>query len=290
MNQIMPPGRTAERYLLALFFICAWNTPSFCGRITDDSSGARLSIPGTVLYDITIGFQDAAGYAGAPLKFSGREWITAASGIAAATLIIFADEEIERLVNRDRRRIFDGKFQEIPIKYGQVEYGGIFAAGLYGAGLFTKTDGLRITGRMLGQSLIYSGSAVMILRWAFGRTRPSFTGNAWDFNWFEPRFRLQAFPSGHATVSFALSTILSDRINNTLASIGLFGLAAIDCFFQVYNHEHWLSDIIVGSVIGIGTSVYVIDQEEKRRGSAPTSSGGFRILPANGGLKISYTF
>jgi membrane-associated phospholipid phosphatase len=101
---------------------------------------------------------------------------------------------------------------------------------------------------------------------------------------------MQAFPSGHATVSFALSTILSNRINNTYVSVGLFGLALLDGFLQVYNHQHWLSDIIVGGVMGIGTSMYVISQEEKRRSVSSTTQSRFSIMPGNGGIKIAYKF
>jgi membrane-associated phospholipid phosphatase len=101
---------------------------------------------------------------------------------------------------------------------------------------------------------------------------------------------MQAFPSGHATVSFALSTILSNRIDNTFASVGLFSLAILDGFLQVYNHQHWLSDVIIGGVIGIGTSMYVISQEEKRRTVSSSDRSGLSIVPGNGGLRIVYQF
>jgi membrane-associated phospholipid phosphatase len=203
---------------------------------------------------------------------------------------MFADREIKRLVERDHDRTFDGKFQNIPVKFGQIEYGGIFAGGMYGIGLLSRMDGLRTTGRLLIQSLVYSGSTVMILRWAFGRTRPFLTDNSWNFNWFEPRFRMQAFPSGHATVSFTISTILSNRINNTFVTTGLFGIAILDGFYQVYAHQHWLSDIIIGSALGLGASLYVISQEEKRTGNFSQKDTGFKIIPNIGGIQVVYQF
>lgn len=282
--------RSVNRFFYFILLIGLRTCLLFCSERNDDSSLTRQSIPDIVVDDIKIGFHDAVSYFGAPLEFSDREWIIAASGVTATTFLMFADREIKRIVERDHQRIFAGKYQDLPLKYGQVEYGSIFAAGIYGIGLFTHMNELRITGRLLTQSLLYSGSTVMILRWAFGRTRPFLTDNSWDFHWFEPRFRMQAFPSGHATVSFALSTILSNRIDNTFASVGLFSLAILDGFLQVYNHQHWLSDVIIGGVIGIGTSMYVISQEEKRRTVSSSDRSGLSIVPGNGGLRIVYQF
>ncbi len=282
--------RLINRFLYVILLVGLWTDVLFCSERNDDSSRTRQTIPDIVVDDIKIGFHDAIGYFGAPLEFSDREWIITASGVTAATLLMFADSEIKRLVERDHRKIFAGEYQDIPVKYGQVEYGSIFAAGIYGIGLFTHLNELRITGRLLTQSLLYSGSTVMILRWAFGRTRPFLTDNSWDFNWFKPRFRMQAFPSGHATVSFALSTILSNRINNTFASVGLFSLAILDGFLQIYNHQHWFSDVIIGGVIGMSTSMYVISQEEKRKNVSSSDRSGLSIVPGNGGLRIVYQF
>jgi hypothetical protein len=290
MNKSTLNSQVMRRFLQIILLIGLGNSVLYCSGGVDDSSMSHQSFHTIVVDDIKIGFNDALGYFGAPFYFSEREWIIFASGVAATTCIMFTDKEIKRLVEKDHRRIFAGEYQNIPVKYGQVEYGSILSAGLYGIGLFAKMDGLRITGRMLIQSLSYSGSSVMILRWAFGRTRPFLTNDSWDFNWFKPRFRMQAFPSGHATVSFALSTILSNRINNTYVSVGLFGLALLDGFLQVYNHQHWLSDIIVGGVMGIGTSMYVISQEEKRRSVSSTTQSRFSIMPGNGGIKIAYKF
>jgi hypothetical protein len=279
-----------KRLLLFTLLLASGRFALFCSGNAADTSAAPRSIPAAVIEDIKTGFNDALGYAVAPLNLRSRERILAVSGVAVSAVALLADREIKRLVEKDDKRIFSGDFEKIPVKYGQVEYGSIFAGGLYGVGLLTQTDGLRITGRLLIQSIVYSGSAVMILRWVFGRTRPFLTDDTWDFNWFEPRFRKQAFPSGHATVSFALSTILSNRIKNKFATVGLFGLAVLDGFYQIYNHQHWLSDVITGGAIGIGTSLYVLSCEERRSTGSVAEGKGLSIIPGIGGFRILYHF
>jgi PAP2 superfamily len=282
--------RLVKRYLYIILLLGFVNCLLFCSEKQADTSAIRQSITATMIQDLKIGFNDAVDYFGAPLHFGQREGIIAASGIAATVAIMFTDKEIKRLVEKDKKRTFAGKYEEIPVKYGQVEYGTIFAGGLYGIGLFTQMDGLRTTGRLLIQSLAYSGSTLLILHWALGRSRPFLTDNPWKFNWFEPRSSMQSFPSGHATVSFALSTILSNRIKNSFVTVGLFGLTVLDGFFRIYDNQHWLSDVMIGSALGIGTSLYVISQEEKRTSISSQGQSKLSIIPSNGGIKIVYQF
>jgi membrane-associated phospholipid phosphatase len=66
-----------------------------------------------------------------------------------------------------------------------------------------------------------------------------------------------SFPSGHSAVAFTLSSVLSNRIHTTAASIGLYSLAGMTALARVYHNEHWFSDVFLSAVIGtsIGTAV-----------------------------------
>lgn len=149
-----------------------------CTPNQSDSTNNKAPVIDILINDLKIGFNDAVGFMTLPFELKQRDWIYTGAGATALVIFMTADEEIKRIIKRDQKRIFDGEYQKIPIKYGQIEYGGLFSAGIYGAGLITQWEELRVTGRLLGQSLIYSGSTVLILRWLFGRTRPFLTDNS----------------------------------------------------------------------------------------------------------------
>jgi membrane-associated phospholipid phosphatase len=63
-----------------------------------------------------------------------------------------------------------------------------------------------------------------------------------------------SFPSGHATQAFALFICLAFASNNKLLKLLFFLIATLTAFSRVYISQHWLNDIVAGSLIGIGFS------------------------------------
>jgi membrane-associated phospholipid phosphatase len=63
-----------------------------------------------------------------------------------------------------------------------------------------------------------------------------------------------SFPSGHATQAFALFICLAFASNNKLLKLLFFLLATLTAFSRVYISQHWLNDIVAGSLIGMGFS------------------------------------
>jgi membrane-associated phospholipid phosphatase len=60
----------------------------------------------------------------------------------------------------------------------------------------------------------------------------------------------QSFPSGHATSAFALFFTLCLISKNNYLKFACFVLAALVAFSRVYLSQHFLIDIVVGSLIG----------------------------------------
>ena len=253
-----------------------------------DSTSAETSIQRVFMKDFMIGLDDAGSFFSTPIHFSGRDWLSTAGLVGVNLLLMTTDEGVKRWVEQDDRRRFDGGYQEVPLRYGKVEYANIFAIAMYSSGLLVKNDDIRITGRLLFESLSYSGALIIFGRYAAGRTRPFGADNAWEFKGFEREFRAQAFPSGHAAVSFTLSTVLAERIGNTWASIGLYSLAALNAFIQVYNNQHWFSDVVAGGAIGFGVSRYVVAREKERQASGLSGRSRLRIIPGIDGVTFLY--
>ncbi len=66
---------------------------------------------------------------------------------------------------------------------------------------------------------------------------------------------LNSFPSGHATTSFAIFISLALLSKSQIIKICCLALAILGAFSRVYLSQHWLIDITIGSLIGLGFSL-----------------------------------
>ncbi len=235
-----------------------------------------------------IFLQDAGSFFGAPLRFSGTDWLITA-GVAGGTVALMsADEEFRDLLGSDNTASLNDDFWDIPTRYGIVSYANIFSLGVYATGLATGSDDWRRTGRLLFESISYSGISVMAFRYVFGRSRPYEGNSEWDFNWFETSNEIQSFPSGHTTVAFALSTVLAEEIGGVWAGIAFYGMASMTAYARVRNNQHWVSDVVAGAGLGLVTGFHVISQERARERGNSSPGTGLSIVPGVGRILFIY--
>jgi membrane-associated phospholipid phosphatase len=103
-----------------------------------------------------------------------------------------------------------------------------------------------------------------------------------------PLVDVASFPSGHTIVAFAFSGVLAERIKNTWASIGLYGLAAACGVSRMYTDEHWVSDVLFGAIISVSVSRSLVGWFESGEDSSRES--GLRIVPGAQTLTLVWTF
>ncbi|MFB6242368.1 MAG: phosphatase PAP2 family protein [Candidatus Nanosalina sp.] len=72
-----------------------------------------------------------------------------------------------------------------------------------------------------------------------------------------------SFPSGHAATAFLMASVLSARYPGLRRF--LYGLAALIALTRVLLGLHYLTDVLAGSVIGLGIGYLVNNREEMRR-------------------------
>jgi membrane-associated phospholipid phosphatase len=66
---------------------------------------------------------------------------------------------------------------------------------------------------------------------------------------------IRSFPSGHALSAFALFFCLMFMTRNQALKALFFLLAFVSSFSRLYLSQHWLVDVYVGSLIGVGFSL-----------------------------------
>ena len=111
---------------------------------------------------------------------------------------------------------------------------------------------LALTGRALTEALFLSMSLDTIAKFSFRRQRPD-GGNF-------------GFPSGHATAAFTAAGVLT-TFYGWKAGIPSYALASLVSISRVDSYKHFLSDVVMGAVlgstIGIGTARFFRKENPK---------------------------
>lgn len=244
-------------------------------------------------YDLKYFAADWGAYFLAPFG-SSKNLIISSAVVGGTVLSSTLDKDIRKEISVQGYPSYNGTFLDGPTAYGYVQYPSIFAGALYTIGLLTRESELRKTGRMLIQSLVYSGTVTMALRYATGRHRP-FTSerNQYEFSWFNSAGDTQSFPSGHTVVAFATSTILAEQIDTWWARGILYSFAALTAYARLHYDKHWFSDVFFGAALGFGSSMFVLHRErdrEKEMNQKIKKGGGFSFSPSFNGFNVTYRF
>jgi len=130
----------------------------------------------------------------------------------------------------------------------------LVSGGTFLAGLATGDEDLTRTGERLLATMALAAGAVNVTKFVFGRSRPYEGEGALSFH---PGTPGSSFYSGHTTMAFAMATALSEEIDHTAATVILYSAASLAGYSRMYDDQHWLSDVVVGAVMGIASAKFV---------------------------------
>ena len=82
---------------------------------------------------------------------------------------------------------------------------------------------------------------------AVGRGRPANGSGPWQFR---PFAGYQAFPSGHAAYTFAFAGAIDAATDSWITTTLAYSAATFTALSRVYDDRHWLSDVVVGALVG----------------------------------------
>jgi hypothetical protein len=238
--------------------------------------------------DIGIGINDAGTYFLTPFQIPSEQssLTLLAIGSSIGTSIAAFDEPVrDKVISNQTETVT--RIMNYSNEIGELYTPIMLSASLYGIGLFFDEPSTRVTGRLVAEAFLFSGITTTLGKSFFGRARPFVNGDAHNFEWFQLSEPQLALPSGHATIAFSMASVLSSRIDNIYASIGLYAIATSTAAARVYKDKHWLSDVMLGSAIGIASGLYVCNLEEER--SNPTKSQTFRwkLSPSFNGVNLT---
>jgi membrane-associated phospholipid phosphatase len=129
--------------------------------------------------------------------------------------------------------------------------------GLALTGLITKNHALTRTALRVTESVVLADLVVQASKYLVGRSRPYADPNLDGYDFHVYGATSPAFPSGHAANAFALATSLSDAAGRKWVTVGLFALATGTAWARLSEQQHWLSDVVAGAFVGIGSARFV---------------------------------
>lgn len=125
-------------------------------------------------------------------------------------------------------------------------------------------------GRRALEALAIGTVTTMTIKSLVGRRRPEVSpDNPYRFHPVSVKYN--SFPSGHATIAFALATSLAMESKSDWMDVGLYTLAATTVFARLHVDKHWASDMIAGAAVGIVAARWA--HRRDRFGTAQTDAG-----------------
>ena len=131
------------------------------------------------------------------------------------------------------------------------------AALFYIAGRLKHDERAKETGLLAAEAFVDSGIVVQALKFASQRQRPTVDHSSGEF--FDGG---SAFPSGHAISAWSVATVIAEEYGPRHPAVryGAYGLATAIGISRYTGRKHFLSDVLMGSVMGYGIGRYVYHQ------------------------------
>ncbi len=151
------------------------------------------------------------------------------------------------------------------VSYAGSGYGvGSVALTFYLVGRAKHDDRARETGLLGAEALIDSAIVVTALKEITQRSRPLSGKSRSDF--FDGG---SSFPSGHSIEAWSLATVIANEYHDQgLVQVAAYGIAGAVSVARFTGEKHYLSDVLVGSVMGYGIGRYVYHAHHRKTSSA----------------------
>ena len=118
-----------------------------------------------------------------------------------------------------------------------------------------KTSSTAYLGLFLFSSVAASGLTADLIKYIAGRARPKlyFSDHIFGFDFFHWQYAWTSFPSGHSATAFSVATLISMLYPRW--RFAAFFAAVLIAFIRISLSQHYISDVIAGSFLGIVSTI-----------------------------------
>jgi membrane-associated phospholipid phosphatase len=219
------------------------DAPPDVNAIAKTSERTRMGLVGRFLDD-----QRTIWTSPARLRFSDTEWLVPLGGITAGLLAM--DHDFSKHLSQNPTTISH---------YKTLSNGGVAAliggaGGMWLLGHAKHNEHWGETGFLAGEAALNSLVAVEGMKYSLRRERP-FQGDG-SGSFFQRGGT--SLPSEHAAAAWSVAGVIAHEYPGPLTKIMAYGLASLVSVSRVKAHQHFPSDVLVGSVMGnlIAQNIY----------------------------------
>ena len=222
-----------------------------------------------------------------PLRWDCGDYLRIGLISAATGLTMFADEPVQRAVQRDGKFYKEGdfipennkigdfkegsqkQFFSVPVvmgrMYGELYSPIVFFAGFAAYSLITDDLWSRKVAYEIGQASLYGGGLTFLLKFAIGRARPYMNEGSATYHPFNSILiqDYHSIPGGHTQAAMIISTVLSRNVKPVWLKTLLYVPAALTFVSRIYQNQHWTSDDLFGAAMGFYIATWCVDKHEK---------------------------
>ncbi|OLE14774.1 MAG: hypothetical protein AUG89_00535 [Acidobacteria bacterium 13_1_20CM_4_56_7] len=199
------------------------------------SQGTRTGLVGRFLRD-----QREIWTSPARLRFSDTEWLVPLSGITAGLFV--TDRDFSKHLSQNPTTI--SHYKTLSNAGVAALVGG--AGGMWVIGHVGHSEHWSETGFLAGEAALNSLVAVETFKYSLRRERPYQGDGSGAF--FQSGGT--SFPSEHAAAAWSVAGVIAHEYPGPFIKIMAYGLASLVSVSRVKAHQHFPSDVVVGSVIG----------------------------------------
>lgn len=247
------------------------------------------SVPGTIGKDLTHVVRGTGRVLTSPLYWQKRNWAHFGVVMGGTFAFSFLDEHVNDFFKRNHGRTAD-RLADIGAEYGEPRTVVILTGSVYALGLLARSAWLRESAVILTGALLPAGILQTTAKITAGRARPHLGLGHATFEPFHREEPYYSFVSGHTMVAMATSHVFAKRIDNPIAKTGLYGLGALAGVSRMYNEAHWLSDVMLGSALGIASVNTVAKLVEQDHSKKIETGLQWRLLPNGRGTTLNVTW
>jgi len=201
---------------------------------------------GLVMRSVRRTLQDQKLYR-APFKPSNFKWDALVLGGTAALLA--SDRHIEKHIGIAHQSVYQAS-SDVAIAGLGATLGGVYLWGIKGDHPHAKETGALELETLVNTFLIYTPMQLLA-----ARQRPDEGNGNGDF-WKHHNINT-SFPGGHAMFTFAMATVVSHEYPQRWVQALAYSAASIVTVSRFMARDHWSSDMLVGSALGIGIGAHI---------------------------------
>lgn len=213
----------------------------------------------------------------APVHWNKYQWIVF-SGVTAVGVVLYTqDAKFQQITRHNQTNFWNGASKFGLERLGSGVYTLPALALIYGVGAIRKDDKGKYTALKGIESYALGFVTAQVLKQLTHRDRPYMNNPPDPYMWYGPFHAPSnsSFPSGHSTIAFAVATVIATSYRNTIwVPIVCYTLAGLTALSRVYQNDHWLSDIFIGSALGFAIGKTVMNNHLKKLKILPVSPTG----------------